>query len=100
MNNRSNTAAMISYITWIGFFIAMVMRDPTDRFTAHHMNQALVLNLVSIVGGLLNIIPILGNMAAAVISIAVIAADILGIYRAAKGSTEPIPFIGDIHIIG
>jgi uncharacterized membrane protein len=100
MNNRSNVPAIISYITWIGFLVAMFMRDPTDGFTAHHMNQALVLNLVSIAGGLLNIIPILGNMAAAVISIAVLAADILGIYRAAKGSTEPIPVIGDIHIIG
>ena len=100
MRSNSRAAAIISYITWLGFFIALVMRDPADRFTAHHINQALVLNLVGLAGGLLAIIPVLGTIASGVISIGIIVLDIMGISRAATGSTEPLPFIGDIHIMG
>ena len=100
MKSNSRAAAVISYITWLGFFIALIMRDPADRFTAHHITQALVLNLVGLAGGLLAIIPILGTIASGVISLGVIVLDIMGISRAASGSTEPLPVIGDIHIMG
>ena len=100
MNSNSKTASVLSYITWVGFLIALIMRDPADRFTAHHMNQALVLNLVSLVAGALNIIPIIGNIAGLVIGIGVFVLDIMGIARAASGSMEPLPFIGDFHLIG
>lgn len=100
MNNNSKTAAVLSYITWVGFLIALIMRDPTDRFTAHHMNQALVLNVIGLVASALNIIPIIGNIAAAVIGVGVFVLDIMGIARAASGSMEPLPFIGNLHWIG
>ncbi len=100
MNSNSKAASVAAYITWIGFLIAVIMRDPTDRFTAHHMNQALVLNIISIIAGALNIIPIIGNIAGFVIGIAVFVLDIMGIARAASGSMEPLPFIGNFHLIG
>lgn len=100
MANNRNVIALISYITWIGFFIALVMGDRSDRFIAHHMNQALVLNIASIVGGALAVIPILGGMASGIISMAVFVLDIMGIMRAYRGSTEPLPIVGDIHLIG
>ena len=100
MNSNSKAAAVLSYITWLGFLIALIIRDPADRFTAHHMNQALVLNIVSLIAGALNIIPIIGNIAGLVIGIGVFVLDIMGIARAASGSMEPLPFIGDFHLIG
>jgi len=100
MNSNSKVASVAAYITWIGFLIAVVMRDPTDRYTAHHMNQALVLNVIGFVAGALNIIPVIGNIAGLVIGVGVFVLDIMGIARAATGSTEPLPFIGDIHWIG
>lgn len=100
MNSNSKAAAVLSYITWVGFLIAVIMRDPTDRFTAHHMNQALVLNVIGFVAGALNIIPIIGNIAGLVIGVGVFVLDIMGIARAASGSVEPLPFIGDFHWIG
>ena len=100
MNSNSKTAAVISYITWLGFLIALVMRDPADRFTAHHLNQALVLNIAGLIAGALNVIPIVGNIAGLVIGVGVFVLDIMGIVRAASGSMEPLPFIGDIHLIG
>ena len=98
--DKNKTAAIASYITWIGFIIAICIGDRSDRYVAHHLNQALILNIASIVGGVLKVIPLVGNMAAGVVSVVVLVFWVIGIYRAATGSTEPLPFIGDIHLIG
>ena len=100
MNSNSKAASIAAYITWVGFLIALIVRDPADRFTAHHMNQALVLNVIGIAAGALNIIPIIGNIAGLVIGVGVFVMDIMGIARAASGSMEPLPFIGEIQWIG
>lgn len=93
-------AAIAAYISWIGFLIAIIIGDRTDRYLNHHLNQALVINILSIFGGALTIIPILGSTVSWLVSVAVLAFLILGIYRAATDSTKPLPIIGDIHIIG
>ena len=100
MSNYRNIFAAISYVTWVGFLIALVASDRSDRFVAHHRNQALVLNIVSVVGGVLRVIPILGSIAAGIVELAVLVFWIMGIARALRGSMEPLPFIGDIHLIG
>ena len=100
MNSNSKAASIAAYITWVGFLIALIVRDPADRFTAHHMNQALVLNVIGIAAGALNIIPIIGNIAGLVIGVGVFVLDVMGRARAASGSMEPLPFIGEIHWIG
>lgn len=100
MEGKNKTAAIASYITWIGFIIAICIGDRSDRYVSHHLNQALVLNIASVVGGVLKVIPLIGNMAAGLVSMLVLVFWVIGIYRAAIGSTEPLPFIGDIHLIG
>lgn len=100
MGNNRNIIALISYITWVGFIIALVMGDRSDRFIMHHLNQALVLNIASIVGGVLAVIPLLGSMAASIVSLAVFVLDVMGIISAYRGSTDPLPLIGNIHLMG
>ena len=100
MNNRSNVIAAVSYITWIGFVAALVMRDSNDNYVTFHMNQALVLNILEMIGGVLAIFPLIGGIASGIVSLAVFVLWIVGVYRAATWSTEPLPFVGDIHIIG
>ena len=100
MNNNRNVVALISYITWVGFLIAIIMGDRSDRFIVHHLNQALVLNIASIVGGVLTVIPIIGGMASGIVSMAVFVLDIMGIVSAYRVSTDPLPLIGDIHLMG
>lgn len=100
MSNNRNLFAAASYVTWVGFLIALVAADRSDRFIAHHMNQALVLNLASIVGGVLRVIPMIGSKASNLVSLAVFVFCIMGIARALRGSTEPLPIVGDIHLIG
>lgn len=100
MNNRQNIIAAISYITWIGFIIAIVTGDRSDRFVAHHLNQALVIDIVSVVSGVLVVIPILGAMVAGVVNIAVFIFDIMGAIDAFRGGMIKLPFVSDIHLIG
>lgn len=100
MNNNRNVIALISYITWVGFLIALVMGDRSDRFIMHHMNQALIINIASVVGGVLAVLPLIGGLATSIVSLAVFVLDIMGIVSAYRGSTDPLPFIGDIHLIG
>ncbi len=49
MYRHSKLYAVISYITWIGFIIAMVGRDPSDPLVRRHLNQALIINIVETV---------------------------------------------------
>ena len=100
MSNNRNLIAAIGYITWVGFLIAYLMGDRADRFVMHHLNQALVINLIGLVGGVLAVIPILGTIASGVISLAMIVFDILGALTAYRSSMVPLPYIGNIHIIG
>lgn len=98
--NNNKVAAVAAYITWIGFLIAILMGDKGDGYVSHHMNQALVINILSICGAVIGIVPILGSTVAWVVSLAVSVFGIWGIYRAIIGSTEPLPIVGDFHIIG
>ena len=99
MNQKSNLAAVIAYITWIGFFIALLVGDRNDDFTRMHLNQALVLNIAGIAAGVIAIIPLIGTIAGGVLEIAVWVLDIMGIVRAATWSMEPLPFISDFRLI-
>ncbi len=99
MNQKSNLAAVIAYITWVGFFVALVLGDRNDDFTRMHLNQALVLNLAGIAAGVIAIVPLIGTIAGGILEVAVLVLDIMGIARAASWSMEPLPFISDIHLI-
>ena len=99
MNNR-NLIAAVGYITWLGFLIAFAMGDKSDRFVRHHLNQALVISLAGLVGSVCAVIPILGAVIAGLVNMAVVVYDIMGVISAYRGNTTPLPFIGDIHLIG
>ena len=104
MNAR--TAGIVSYITWIGWIIAIVMGDSDDEFVKHHLNQALVLNICSTVcsaiSGILHWIPIIRFLSAVVfglIGLIIFIAAIAGIISAANNSTEPLPIVGSIKLM-
>lgn len=99
MRNR-NIIAAIAYITWIGFLAAYVMGDKNDPFIRHHLNQALVIDLAGLIGGVFAVIPLLGALVAGVVNVAGFVLDIMGAVGAYQGSTTPLPIVGDIHIIG
>ena len=95
-----NIIAAVGYFTWIGFLIAYIMGDKNDPFVRHHLNQALVIDLAGLIGGVFAVIPLLGALVAAVVNIGGAVLDVMGAVSASQGSTAPRPLVGDIHIIG
>ncbi|MBQ9200299.1 MAG: DUF4870 domain-containing protein [Lachnospiraceae bacterium] len=104
MNAR--TAGIVSYITWVGWIIALIMGDQDDEFVKHHLNQALILNICatvcSAISGALSWIPIIKAIAAIVfgfIGLVVFIMAIAGIISASNNSTKPLPVIGEIKLM-
>ena len=96
---KSRTVAVVSYITWVGWIIAFFMRDRSDTFALHHLDQALVINLLKIAGGLCAALPGIGHSVSAVAGIAAFVFIVMGIYRAANYRTDPLPLIGELHLM-
>ena len=91
--------AMISYITWIVWLWAYLKRDREDTLVIRHLNQALVLNLISTVCSLLQRAGGIFAKVEFVVSLAVLVLVIMGIYRAAKEDETPLPLIGEINLV-
>lgn len=100
MNINKNILAAVAYFTWIGFLAAYMMGDKNDPFMRHHLNQALVIDLIGLIAGVFAVIPLLGAVIAGVVNIAGFVLDLMGAVSAYQGSRASLPFIGDIHIIG
>jgi len=100
MNKNTKLFSVISYITWIGFLAALFLSEKDDRMVRHHLNQALVINILETIGTLISRLGGIFGLLGSLIDIAVLVFFIMGIVRAAKLSDEPLPLIGDFHLIG
>ena len=99
-NGKCKAAAIISYLfTWIGWIIAFIIRDKDDALSLHHLNQALILAIIASAATLLTRLGGLFAIVGEIVDVAVLVLCIMGIVRAAKGSDEPLPIIGDIKIL-
>ncbi len=95
----SRTVGVVAYITWIGWIIAFLIRDRRDAFAAHHLNQALMINLMKIAGGLCVMIPKVGEGLSSAIGLAAFILIIMGIYRAVNWRTDPLPLVGGFQVL-
>lgn len=102
---NSKVTAVVSYFTWIGFIIAIIIGEKDD-FSKHHMNQAFLLWLLGTIGAacmkLLGVIPVIGKLCGIVFGIfdgilGIMA--IVGIVCAIVGSKYELPVVGQIHIL-
>ena len=103
---KARTAGIISYITWVGWIIALIAGEPDDEFVKHHLNQALILNICatvcSAVSGIFALIPIiriLGAVVFGLIGLVIFIMAVAGIISAANNSTQPLPVVGDIKLM-
>lgn len=91
--------AIVSYITWIGFLVALLAGDQQDPYVRFHENQALVLNIFSLIGGILGTMLMFIPFIGAIISIFFFILLIMGIINAAQGDFKELPVIGSIRIL-
>ena len=99
MNDQSKTISVVSYITIIGWIIALIMRQnesPKSELARFHLRQSLGIHLLSfalsIAQLLLNAMYLgfMGNL----LTIAVFVLWLLGLLAAIQGDFKRIPFIG------
>lgn len=83
-------AAIVSYITIIGWIIALIMnREDRSQLASFHIRQTLMLMIASLV---LAFIPFLGWL----LSIAVFVLWIIGLIGAIEGKMKPVPILGNL----
>lgn len=84
--------AIISYLSWVGFIVALILNnEQKDELTKFHLNQALIINLISLLG----LIPRIGS----IFKLFYIILFILGVVYAAQGQKKELPVVGSIKLI-
>lgn len=84
---------IVAYLTWIGLILAFILGDREGA--KFHLNQSLVLNLCSlIVGVLASIVGILG-----ILNVVVLVLWIIGFVGAIQGKEKAVPLLGGIVLL-
>jgi len=91
------TTGIIAYITWVGLIIAYFAGDKEGA--KFHINQALVIWLGYIVSFVIGLIPFIGWILSAVLSIFLLVCFILGLIYACQEEEKEVPLIGQIKIL-
>ena len=99
LQTNSRIIAVISYLTWIGWIAAVVLHNRGNGYEAQHINQALIINILSVLGGIAAALPLIGHTVSAIAGAAVLVFTIMGIYRAVQWRNDPLPFIGDLNLL-
>lgn len=98
MYAHSKLYSVLSYITWIGWIISFILHDRRDMLVRQHLNQALVLNIISSIASIMGRANGFLGWAGGIIDLAALILVIWGIVRAFKMSAEPLPLIGEVRL--
>ncbi len=98
--DQGKTIAIVSYITIIGWIIALIMHSTNKTsIGAYHLRQSLGLILLAIATFIIRIplmfIPFIGWGVNTLISVCLLILWILGLVAAANNEEKPLPFIGE-----
>lgn len=88
---------IVAYLTIIGWIIAFLIGD--KKGAKFHLNQALVIGICGVIGGLFNIIPVVGWIIGLIIDILVIVGIVIGIIGALQGEEKEVPILGGFKIL-
>ncbi len=97
---ENNTIAIVTYMTIIGWIIALVMNgDKKSELGAFHIRESLGIMLtgfvVMILSFILSFIPYLGQLITVVLWLAIMAMWIMGLINAINGEKKTLPVIAD-----
>ena len=99
--SEDKTTAIVSYLTLIGFIVAVIMHGSNKtRLGAYHLRQSLGLMLTAIAVGIaatiLAFIPFVGWLAGVAAWFGMLVLWIMGLLSAINGEQKPVPVLG-IH---
>lgn len=93
---EGKTTAIISYITWIGTIVALIMNnEKKNPFASFHIRQMIGLSLISIVNAFV-IRRFAGGYATWAIDIILFVFWIIGFIGAIQGEEKKVPLLGDL----
>ncbi len=97
---EDKTVAILSYLTIVGFVVAIVMHsNRKTRLGAFHLRQSLGLFLLGIalmpVGTILGFVPFVGWLAGLALWMGILALWLVGLISAINGTEKPLPVLGD-----
>lgn len=93
---EDRTVAILSYITIIGFIVAIVIHSgKKTKLGAYHLRQMLGLVICSLVGSALAVVPLLGWVAMILIWLGLLVFWVLGLLAAIQGQMKPVPLLGE-----
>ncbi len=97
---EDRTVAILSYITIIGFIVAIVMHgSKKTQLGSYHLRQVLGLIVTGVGFGLcvivLAFIPFIGWLAIMVGWLSLLVCVIMGLIAAASGQMKPVPVLGE-----
>lgn len=98
--NEDKTVAIVSYLTIIGFIVAVVLHgNKKTALGSFHLRQTLGLFLTAVACWVLNMmlafIPIIGWLTIIVVWLGLFALWLIGFIGAANGKMTPIPVLGE-----
>ena len=96
---KDKVAAIFSYLGWIFWIIAFIIRNKDDQLSRLHLNQGLLLAIAGSVAGILTRFHGIFTFVGGVLSVGALVLAIMGIVRAVKGSSQPLPLIGGIQLL-
>lgn len=96
---EDKTVAIVSYLTIIGFIVAIVLHgSKKTKLGTYHLRQMLGLIVVSIVAWVANFmlvfIPFIGWLAGLAIWLGLLVLWLMGLIAAANGEMKPVPVLG------
>ena len=96
---KDRVAAVFSYLGWVFWIVALIIRNRDDRLSGHHLNQGFVLAIAGTITGLMMRFHGVLRFAGSVLGLGVLALTVMGIARAVRGSDEPLPVVGEIKLL-
>lgn len=93
-----NSHKAVAAAAYILFFVPLVT-DPSSAYARFHANQGLLLFILSIISGIIGLIPIIGTIVSFILGIAILIMLVLGIVNGSQGRAKELPFIGGIKIL-
>ena len=93
---EDKTVAIVSYLTIIGFIIALILHgQKKTQLGAFHLRQMLGMIVSWVAVGIVMLIPILGWIVGLIASLMLIVFWIMGLVSAAQGQQKAVPVVGE-----
>ena len=93
---QDKTVAILSYLTIIGFIVAIFMHQShKTELGAFHLRQVLGLVVTGIAAGICGAVPILGWIVWFFAVLALFVLWVIGLLSAVRGDMQPVPLVGE-----